>query len=60
VPVNDRGYPESFRELWHECTPVMRWRLVVILAMIAGLAVEVVVLAGVVCVLFGAVVLVLA
>jgi hypothetical protein len=38
----------------------MRRRLVVILAMVAGLAVEVVVLAGVVCVLFGAVVLTLA
>jgi hypothetical protein len=58
--VTPEGYPESFAELWRESTPVMRWRLAVILLMLAGLAVELLLIAAGLCVAAGAVMLALA
>lgn len=44
--MGQRGYPESFPELWSCCTRAQRRRLVLILAMTAVLALEAALLAA--------------
>ena len=53
--MTPEGRAESFGELWRESTPVMRWRLAVILLMLAGLAAELLLVAAGLCVAVGAV-----